>query len=116
MSTGDNNPRVFAQTIMLDAWRSPFDGKHAEADLHIDVVFEPRGRVGGPGAPVRFRLSLKRAEVHVIRDRVGVLEIKRSTVLRQEESKIKRKSVNEQKTRASVAADVAVGTKKLFIR
>ena len=57
-----NNPRVFAETISIDAWRTPFDGKTAEADLHIDAGFS-KGRVGGPGAPIRFRLSLKRAEI-----------------------------------------------------
>ena len=80
-----NNPRVFAQTISIDAWRTQFDGERAEADLHIDVVFS-EGRVGGKTeddyAPVRFRLSLKRAEVHVIRDSIGVIDIPPSSIAR----------------------------------
>jgi hypothetical protein len=51
MAAGDNNPRVFAETITLDAWRSAFDGTSGEADLHVDVVFAEKGRVGGE--PVR---------------------------------------------------------------
>jgi hypothetical protein len=79
---GENNPRVFARTITLDAWRSPFDGKRGEADLHVDIVFGKRGAVGGDGAPVRFRLSLKRAEIHVIRDSEKIIDIKRSSIKR----------------------------------
>src|SRR5262249_54436163 len=85
MVAGDNNPRVFAQTITLDAWRTAFDGHRGEADLHIDVVFAEGGRVGGDGAPVRFRLSLKRAEVHVVRDREDVIDIKSDSVMRAEQ-------------------------------
>ena len=76
-----NNPRVFAETISIDAWRTPFDGKTAEADLHIDAGFS-KGRVGGPGAPIRFRLSLKRAEIQVILDLADVLVIPPSSVMR----------------------------------
>ena len=82
MAVGDNNPRVFAQTIALDAWRTPFDGEHGEADLHIDVVFKELGPVGGGDAPVRFRLSLKRADIHVVLDTEDILDIKRSSVRR----------------------------------
>jgi len=82
MAAGDNNPRVFAETISIDAWRSPFEGTKGEADLHVDVVFSEKGRVGGGEAPVRFRLSLKRAEIHVVRDNENIIEINRSSVLR----------------------------------
>lgn len=82
MAVGDNNPRVFADTVTIDAWRSPFDGTSGEADLHVDVVFAEKGRVGGGDAPVRFRLSLKRAEVHVVLDNEGVIAIRSSSVRR----------------------------------
>ena len=82
MAVGDNNPRVFAELITIDAWRTRFQGERAEADLHIDVVFGEKGRVGGVAAPVRFRLSLRRAEVHVIRDTEGILQINRQSILR----------------------------------
>jgi len=80
--TRSNNPRLFAETVTLDAWRSSFDDKKGEASLHIDVVFAHGGRVGGGSAPIRFRLTLRRAEVHIVRDAGGVIDINRSSVFR----------------------------------
>lgn len=84
MATGDNNPRVFAETISLDAWRTEFNGETGVADLHIDVVFQEKGRVGGEGSPVRFRLSLRRAEIHIIRDKENIIDIDKTSVRRAE--------------------------------
>jgi hypothetical protein len=92
MANGDNNPRVFAETISLDAWRTKFDGQTGVADLHIDVVFQERGRIGGEGSPVRFKLSLKRAEIHVKRDSENIIEIDKTSIRRATSPKpIKRK-------------------------
>lgn len=80
-----NNPRAFAEVVSIDVWRTPYSGGAAEADLHIDVVFD-EGRIGGDaiaGTPVRFRLSLKRAEIHVIRDQGKFIEIPPSSVARE---------------------------------
>jgi len=84
MATGDNNPRVFAETISLDAWRTEFNGETGVADLHIDVVFQEKGRIGGNGSPVRFRLSLRRAEIHIIRDKENIIDINKTSVRRAE--------------------------------
>lgn len=109
MATGVNNQRrLFSETISLDAWRSPFDGKRGEADLHIDVVFSDRGRVGGSNSPVRFRLSLRRAEVHVIRDSGGVIAINRKSILRPRPNSIKEHIVTERKTHISGAGDAGL--------
>ncbi len=111
MALGDNNPRVFAETISLDAWRTPFDGKIGEADLHIDVSFNKKGRIGGHGSPVRFRLSLKRAEIHVIRDSEGIIDIRRSAVRRAslpDPSKRERKLKNEISTDANINATLSL--------
>lgn len=82
----DNNPRVFAETVSVDAWRTPFSEGKAEADLHIDVVFS-QGRIGGEeigkSSPVRFRMSLKRAEVHIVRDTLKVIDIPPSSIFRE---------------------------------
>ena len=82
---GHNNPRTLGTTVSVDAWRRPFDGDTGLADLHIDVTFDT-GRVGGiidgQESPVRFRLSLRQAEVHVIRDALDVLDIPPETVTR----------------------------------
>ena len=81
---GANNPRrAFAETVSLVAWQSEF-GDGGVADLFIDCVFM-EGRVGGgSGSPIRFRLSLKQAEVHVLRDLAGVLNLPASLVDRSE--------------------------------
>ncbi len=107
---GGNNPRVFAQTITLDAWRTAFDGARGEADLHIDVVFAEAGPVGGEGSPVRFRLSLKRAEVHVIRDSEGVIGINRQSISRSEPPPpIRAKKRTEKTIRANGQAGARAG-------
>ena len=88
----------------LDAWRTPYSGAKGEADLHIDVVFN-EGRIGGrdTDAPVRFRLSLKKAEVHVNRDSIDVLKIPPSSIAREKESEGVQKTVA--KTKKSAGAD-----------
>jgi hypothetical protein len=113
---GDNNPRVFAETVTIDAWRSNFDGTSGQADLHINVVFAERGRVGGRDAPVRFRLSLKRAEVHVIRDSEGILDIIRSSIRRADLPKpglARRKTVKQAKIAGGFGGSVSTTSAKL---
>ena len=65
-SNSDNRKRAFADVVTIDAWHDSFLEDHAKVDLHVDVVFGT-ARVGGETeAPVRFRLSVKQAEVIVI--------------------------------------------------
>ena len=81
----DNNPRVFAETVSVDAWRTKFFGDKAEADLHIVVVFsQVRILVTDLCAksPVMFHMSLKRAEVHIVRDALRTIAIPPSSVCR----------------------------------
>jgi len=62
----DNRRRAFADVVTIDAWHDEFAEGVSTADLHADVVFGT-ARVGGEAsAPIRFRLSVKRAEVVVI--------------------------------------------------
>lgn len=62
----DNRRRAFADLVTIEAWHDAFDGKRAKADLHADVVFST-ARVGGErDSPVRFRLSVKQAEIVVV--------------------------------------------------
>ena len=118
MAVGANNPRLFAETIALDAWRTPFDGEQGEADLHIDVIFAERGRVGGGEAPVRFRLSLSRAEVHVVRDGGKVVDIRRVSVLRPKFPISKEHTITEKKTvlGGGIGAEISGAFAKLFAR
>jgi len=62
----DNRRRAFADVVAIDAWHANFDGTSSHADLHADVVFGT-ARVGGESdSPVRFRLSVKRAEIVIV--------------------------------------------------
>jgi hypothetical protein len=85
MNSRPNNPRAFAEVVSIDVWRTAFEGGKAEADLHIDAGFF-QGRVGEnevKKSPVRFRMSLKRAEIHVFRDHGNVIEIPPASVVRE---------------------------------
>jgi hypothetical protein len=65
-SNSDNRKRAFADVVTIDAWHETFLGEAAAVDLHVDVVFGT-ARVGGESqSPVRFRLSVKRAEIVLI--------------------------------------------------
>src|SRR4051794_22753548 len=65
MRNTENRKRAFADVVTIDAWHDSFS-KESTVDLHADVVFGT-ARVGGDSqSPVRFRLSLRRAEVIVI--------------------------------------------------
>jgi hypothetical protein len=62
----DNRRRAFADVVSLDAWHQSFDDTHPKVDLHADVVFGT-ARLGGElESPVRFRLSVKQAEVIIV--------------------------------------------------
>lgn len=85
MSNRPNNPRAFAEVVSIDVWRTAYEGGSGAADLHIDVGFST-GRIGADDirkSPVRFRMSLKRAEIYVIRDQGNIIEIPPSSLLRE---------------------------------
>lgn len=65
MSVG-NQKRGLADVVTVDAWHAAFSEVVEAAGLHVDVVFMT-GRFGGAAdEEVRFRMSLKRAEVVVV--------------------------------------------------
>gem|GEM_PF-4568306 len=105
--------------VSIDVWRTPFVGGSAEADLHIDVGFF-KGRLGADaldGSPVRFRMSLKRAEVHVIRDRGRAIEIPASGVARNAlvSSKLKTTTTQNKSIKGAVKAALSVGGPQLNV-
>ncbi|MDP2780748.1 hypothetical protein [Devosia sp.] len=107
---GDNNPRAFGDAVSLDAWRTRYDENSGEADLHVNVVFSD-GRVGGGiGSPVRFRLQLLRADVHVVRDSASVLKISPSSVLTPNASPIERTAKTSLETEHAGQARLSLGT------
>jgi hypothetical protein len=78
----DNRRRAFADVVTIDAWHDAFDGEKARADLHADIVFGT-ARVGGePESPIRFRLSIKRAEIVLVVPPSEPITIDRSSVSR----------------------------------
>lgn len=62
----DNRKRAFADVVTVDAWHDSFGEDRSRADLHADVTFGI-ARVGGEAeSPVRFRLSVRQAELVVV--------------------------------------------------
>lgn len=65
-SNRPNKARLFSEVVSLRAWRSPFDGETGVADIYADVVFG-EGRIGAEkDSPVRFKLALQKAEIHLV--------------------------------------------------
>ena len=83
MSNNDaNRKRILADVVTVDVWHSPFDENKGTADLHVDVVFD-EGRMGGENeSQVRFRLSLKKAELVLLLPPTEPIKIDKSTVAR----------------------------------
>ena len=81
-SNFDNRRRAFADVVSIDAWHDPFGSDAGAVDLHADIVFGT-ARVGGePESAVRFRLSIKRAELVVIIPETEPVKIDRNSVAR----------------------------------
>jgi len=78
----DNRRRAFADVVTIDAWHEAFTEETSKVDLHADVVFGT-ARVGGEmEAPVRFRLSVKRAEIVVIIPELEPVSVDKTSVSR----------------------------------
>ena len=84
----DNRQRIFADLVSIDAWHPSFEQDGSTIPLHIDASFST-ARVGGETAsPVRFRLSLKCAEIVVVIPPTEPVTIDRASVVREEASVI----------------------------
>lgn len=113
MSAENNRQRAFADAITVDAWHDKFEGKQASVDLHADVSFDT-ARVGGEQeSAVRFRLSIKRAELVVVISETEPVRVDRSSVARSFErkkhkhkEKISTKQEAELKGAAKTAASI----------
>src|SRR2546423_71274 len=78
----DNRRRAFADVVSIDAWHPPFSDQVSRVDLHADVVFGT-ARIGGENeSAVRFRLSVKRAEIVVVVPDSEPVGVDRSSVSR----------------------------------
>lgn len=79
----DNRRRVFADVVSVDAWHQRFDSTHPKVDLHVDVAFGT-ARVGGEAdSAIRFRLSVKQAEVVVVIPDTEPVSVDTSSVARE---------------------------------
>lgn len=78
----DNRKRAFADAVTVEAWHEDFSSNTFTADLHADVVFGT-ARIGGePESPIRFRLSIKRAEIVIIVPETEPVLVDKSSVSR----------------------------------
>lgn len=76
-----NSSRALRQVVSLDGWIATFDSEET-ATVHADVVFR-EGRFGAEQSDkVRFRLSLKRAEIVLIIPEGEPLRVMRASVCR----------------------------------
>jgi hypothetical protein len=99
MSNEMNRIRSLADVVSVDVWHKDFSEGNGRADLHVDVVFD-EGRMGGEKeSKVRFRLSLKSAEVVLIVPSTEPITIDKSTVARGSDSPRLKKTTRKERTR-----------------
>lgn len=109
-TNSDNRRRAFADVVTIDAWHDDFSEEISKADLYADVVFGT-ARVGGdPEAPIRFRLSVKRAEVVVVIPELEPVSVDQKSVSRDApELEGRLTEVVEQAIHATAKGAVAAG-------
>jgi hypothetical protein len=77
-----NHTRAFADVVTIDAWHSAFVEGRAKVSLHADVVFGTARLGGEPDSTIRFKLSIKRAELVVIVPETEPLRIDKASIAR----------------------------------
>jgi hypothetical protein len=103
-----NRKRAFADVVSIDAWHDRFDSKRSRVDLHADVVFGT-ARVGGESdSPIRFRLSVKRAEIVVVIPETEPVSVNPRSVARDiKEPQGRLTEIIEQKSEMNAGATLA---------
>jgi hypothetical protein len=103
-----NRKRAFADVVSIDAWMGDFT-KGRRVSFHADVVFGT-ARVGGEAAsPVRFRLSVKRAEVVLVISDFEPVKVDPKAVFRgtpEPEGRVT--ATEERSTRANAKGEVGI--------
>lgn len=109
----DNNTlRTLQDVIKLDGWIAEFDNDNL-AQVHMEIVFRESRFGGNPGDKVRFSLSLKRAEIHILIPKHEPIQLKRGSTLRQtNETAVKRETKKQVTGSATIGAEVEVGMTK----
>lgn len=77
-----NRKRAFADVVVVDAWHDSFNLQTQQASLHAEVSFGT-ARVGGDiESQIRFRLSVRRAELVIVLPTSEPLLVKKKSVSR----------------------------------
>lgn len=78
----NNNPRNWGGAVSLEVYRGKYDSDELTANLYINVSFLT-GRVSeSKSSGLRFKLSIKRAEVCILKDSSGLLKVPLSDIYR----------------------------------
>jgi hypothetical protein len=103
-----NRRRAFADVVSIDAWTGDF-AKGTEVSFHADVSFGT-ARVGGEAeSRVRFRLSVRRAEVVLIIADFEPVKVDPRTVYRgSPEPEIKVTASEERSTSANAKGEIGI--------
>jgi hypothetical protein len=108
-SNQSNRKRFFANLISIDAWHSEFTDEHPTADLHADLVFMTARLGGEEESKVRFRLSLKRAELIVIIPESEPVAVDKLSVSRDGDPEtLKHRTTTETKSEAKIAGEIGL--------
>ncbi|MBE2991336.1 hypothetical protein IFR23_04830 [Sphingomonas sp. CFBP 13603] len=83
MSQRSNYGRVFQEVVSVEAWHSSFDPATKLATVHADVSFMVAKLGAERDCPVRFSLSLRRAEVSLIIPDREPLAVVQSSIARE---------------------------------
>jgi len=103
----DNRRRALAEVVTAEAWHAAFSNEKPQVDLHVDVAFG-RGRIGGgDSSGVRFRLSLRRAEIVVILPELEPVRVATATVRRDTPRPVTGKIESRGKVSTKAGVDVA---------
>lgn len=107
-----NASRAFEALISVDAWHTALE-PGASATVHADIVFKT-ARLGHEAeAPVRFRLSLRRASVSIVIPSNEPLKVIQESVSRDQAlkgGKLKRSSSKSRQTANSAAMNAGLNT------
>jgi hypothetical protein len=93
--------QAFAEVVSIEAWHEKFTEERAVVDLHANVVFGEAPVGGEEASPVRFRLSLRRAELVVVIPKTEPLSVDPNSVSRDSPSSEARTTKTTEKTRAT---------------
>lgn len=116
MARNDNRLRALSDAVSVDAWHQPFAAGRAVVDLHADVAFTT-ARVGADeGSPIRFRLSIRRAELVVVVPEVEPVAVVPGSVSR-DTPQVSGQRVNHvlQQAHASVTANASLSSAVGFL-